>query len=303
MTIRELHGVIVPVITPTDDREDVDEPAFRNLIRRLIAAGVHGIFVGGSTGEGPLLDRGPWQRMAEIAFDEVRGDVPLLAGVMDTSSRKACEKIEVLRNIGYRWFVLTPAFYIATKTATEHLRLFERAKEAAGNMEMIAYNIPQCTGSALAVETVCGMARRGWIRYCKDSSGDIDYFQELVRCGKDVGLKVFEGDELTMADGLRVGACGIVPVCANIFPQIYIRAYEAAVRGDWTAVAQAHEENLRVRTPMVAGGACWLSGIKYAASRLGIGLGRPVSPLEPAGSEQMAQIDSVLKAHGESSLC
>ena len=88
---------------------------------------------------------------------------------MDTSARRVCEKIALLQQIGYRRFVLTPTFYIAVKAPSEHLRLFGQAKEAAGEMEMIAYNIPQCTGSALAVETMCEMVKRGWIRCCKES--------------------------------------------------------------------------------------------------------------------------------------
>ena len=88
--------MVVPAITPIDDREDVDEAAFRKVLRRLIKAGVHGIFVGGSAGEGPLLTDAQWRRMVEIAFDEVKGAIPLLGGAIDTSSRKVCEKVEVL---------------------------------------------------------------------------------------------------------------------------------------------------------------------------------------------------------------
>lgn len=295
MSNPRLHGVIVPTITPLDEHEDVDEAAFRQHLRRLLDAGVHGIFVGGSAGEGPLLTRDQWQRMAEIAHDAVRDSVPLLGGVMDVSARRVCEKVAALRKIGYRRFVLTPTYYIAVRTAEEHLRLFAQAREAAGDMEMIAYNIPQCTGSSLAVDTLCELARRGWIRVCKESSGDLDYFRELVRRSAQVELSVLQGDEKTMADGLRAGACGVVPVCANVFPEVYIRLYEAAVRNEATALAQAYEDNLRVREPLVAGGPCWLSGIKYAASRLGIGSGRVVSPLAPVEPQQAELIDRLLQ--------
>ena len=84
-----LHGVIVPVITPTDDKDNVDEPVFRRILRRLVEAGAHAVFVGGSAGEGPLLVDAQWRRMVEIAFDEVGDDLPLLAGVMDTSARRS----------------------------------------------------------------------------------------------------------------------------------------------------------------------------------------------------------------------
>jgi len=224
----ELHGVVVPVITPVDDAGDVDEAAFRKVIRRLIDHRVHGIFVGGSAGEGPLLTAAQWHRMAEIAIGEVRADLPLLGGVMETSARRALEKIKALRDMGYRYLVLTPTFYIAVRTASEHLRLFGEAKEATADMELIAYNIPQCTGSSLAVDTVCEMARRGWIRCCKESSGDWEYLNGLLQRAPAVGLTVLAGDEKTAGEALLSGAGGIVPVCANYDPATFLRLYDAA---------------------------------------------------------------------------
>ena len=80
----ELSGVIPPLLTPTDAQDRVDEPALRRSIRRLIDADVHGLFVGGTAGEGPLLADREWSRLMEIAFDETAGRLPLLGGVQDT---------------------------------------------------------------------------------------------------------------------------------------------------------------------------------------------------------------------------
>ena len=291
-----LHGVIVPVITPINDQEDIDEAAFRKHIRRLIVAGVHGIFVGGSAGEGPLLVDRQWQRMVEIAFDEVRGEIFLLGGAIDMSARKVREKVETLAGIGYRHFVLTPTFYIAIRTAEEHLRLFGQAREAAGDMEMVAYNIPQCTGSSLAVDTICEMAKRGWIRCCKESSGDWTYVEELIRRGNDAGLTILAGDEQTSNKALLAGAKGIVPVCANYDPWTYLRLCEAGLRGNADEVARQMERVKTLIAALPCSGPCWLAGIKYAMSALGIGSGMPLSPLEPCDAQRMARIDAQMKA-------
>lgn len=294
MQTHGLRGVVVPIITPFDGEENVDEAGLRRLIRRLAEAGVHGLFAGGSAGEGPLLPAGQWRTMAEVAFDEVKGRMPLVGGVMDTSTRRVCEKVRVLRTIGYSHFVVTPTYYLAAKAECEHLRLFGEAREAGGNMEMIAYNIPQCTGTSIAVDTLCEMARRGWLRCCKESSGDITYFTDLVRRGGEVGLSVLGGDEVTIVEELRAGAAGIVPGCANILPAVFIQAFEAAERNDWTGVARIHKEIMRIRAPLVTGGPNWLSGIKYAASLMGSGSGKAVSPLEPVGPQQKQDIERLL---------
>jgi 4-hydroxy-tetrahydrodipicolinate synthase len=299
MNIGELHGVVVPAITPINDREDVDEAAFRKILRRLITAGVNAIFVGGSAGEGPLLPERQWRRMVEIAHDEVGGVIPLLGGAIETSSRKVCEKVEVLRKIGYRHFVVTPTFYVAVKTPAEHLRLFGQALDAGQDMELIPYNIPQCTGSTLAVETMCEMAQRGWMRYCKESSGDWTYLNALIHRGKDAGLTVLAGDEPTSGKALLAGAGGIVPVCANYEPETFLRLYDAGTHGDQSEVTRLMVRVEQLREALLLSGPCWLTGIKYALSALGIGSGMPLSPLEPVDAKRKAMIDALIEKHKE----
>jgi dihydrodipicolinate synthase/N-acetylneuraminate lyase len=297
MSQDRLHGVVVPVITPVDKKENVDEAAFRRILRRLVVEGAHCIFVGGSAGEGPLLVESQWRRMVEIAFDEVGDDLPLFGGVMDTSARRVCEKVTSLKKIGYRYFVLTPSYYYAVRAASEQLRLFGQAKEAAGKMEMIAYNIPQCTGAALDIDMVCEMAKRGWVRYCKESSGDLKYLKTLIRKGEKAGLDVLVGDELIMAEGLLAGGKGIVPVCANYDPKRCIRIYEAGARRDRKALAAEMPEFLHIRETLLLSGPCWISGIKHAMSTLGFGSGLCVSPLEPAEVKRKVRIDAMIKTH------
>ena len=290
MNHSELNGVIVPAITPVDNNDDVNEAAFRKSLRKLLEAGVHAIFVGGSAGEGPLLVDRQWRRMAKIAFDEIRNDIPLLGGAIDTSTSRVCEKVDALQKIGYRYCVVTPTYYLTVKTPSEHLRLFGRVREAAGSMEMVAYNIPQCTGSTLAVDTICEMARRGWIRYCKESSGDWEYLKMLIQRSKDVGLCVLSGDEPTSGEALLAGSAGIVPVCANCNPRIFVQLYEAGSQGDRNEVTRLMAEILLLRETLLLSGSCWISGIKYSLKVLGIDVGKPVSPLEPASSQQMTVI-------------
>jgi 4-hydroxy-tetrahydrodipicolinate synthase len=299
MTTRKegsLHGVVVPAITPVDANDKVDAKAFRAVLNRLINAGVNGIFAGGSAGEGPLLTDREWQRMIEIAQEVVGDKIPLLGGAIDTSTVRICAKAKTLREMGYRYAVVTPSYYIAVKTASEHLRLFGAAREALGDVEMVAYNIPGCTASTIAVDTFCEMAQRGWIRHCKESSGDLPYLLELIRRGADVGLSVLAGDEAVSGKALLAGAVGIVPVCANYDPATYLRLYKAGRAGDKAGVARQMKRAMQLKEALVMSGPCWLTGIKYAVSALGIGSGLPVSPLEPADAGRMAVIKTLIEA-------
>ena len=188
MTDSELAGVVVPAITPVDDEDRVDEAAFRKGLRRLVDAGVNAIFVGGSAGEGPLLADREWERMATIAHDEVKGAVNLLGGAIDTSTRRVRAKMRILSQLGYPYCVITPTYYITLRHPDEYLRLFGECAEHADGMNIVAYNIPSCTGSVIPADKVIEMARRGWFRYMKESSGDFEYFRRLVVEGAEVGL-------------------------------------------------------------------------------------------------------------------
>ena len=139
--------------------------------------------------------------------------------------------------------MLTPTFYIANKTPTEHLRLFGQAKKAAGKMEMVAYNIPQCTGSVLAVDTVCEMARRGWIRYCKESSGDLEVSQEPHPQRKGRRARRSGGRRgSSWIKGCWRGPRASCPSAPTTIPEKYIRLYEAGARGDRKALAEQMPE-------------------------------------------------------------
>jgi dihydrodipicolinate synthase/N-acetylneuraminate lyase len=285
----ELQGVIVPIITPVDRDDRVDESCFRKAIRHVIDGGVHGLFVGGSAGEGPLLTEKEWTRMMEIALDENQNKVSLLGGVMDTSTAKVKEKMKLLKQIGYEFFVVSPTFYISLGTPEEHYRLFSECVEADRGMEMVAYNIPQNTHSQVPVGVLHELARRGWIRYCKDSSGDMEYFKALLAAG----LKVLSGSEVDLAEKLLAGAVGAVNVCANYEPATYVSAYYASLKKDREELAKMQERVKFLRQNLCLGGPCWLSGVKYAMSTLGIGSGKPVSPLQPAPEEQRKIIDEI----------
>ncbi len=284
----------MPVVTPVDSGDRVDESAYRQLLRRLIQAGVHGIFAGGSAGEGPLLLFREWERMVGIAFDECNGKLCLLGGVMDTSTKRIVERLRVLSRIGYSSFVVTPTFYVGSKLAEEQLRLFGQCKEHSDGMEMVAYNIPSCTGSTVQVETFCEMARRGWIRFCKDSSEDILHFRRLTSEGADVGLRTFMGSERHIAEGLLSGAHGIVPVCGNYDPAAFLNAYDARAHSDQLFESQKRIDVLVKNIPN--GSRSWVASVKYALALSGIGSGDPVSPLEPLNADEKRQVEDFVSA-------
>jgi len=191
--------------------------------------------------------------------------------------------------MGYEFFVVSPTFYLSLTSPEEHFRLFGECLDAGSGMEMVGYNIPQNTHSQVPVEVLRECVRRGWTRYCKDSSGDMEYFRRL----QGLGLKVFSGSEFDLTDKLLAGAAGLVNVCANYEPETYVQAYSAALKKDREELAKMQERVDFLRQRLCLEGPCWLSGVKYAMSTLGIGSGKPLSPLQPAPEKQRKMIDEI----------
>ncbi len=290
MEHKQLAGVVVPVITPVDKEDRVDEAAFRKLLRHLVEGGVHALFIGGSAGEGPLLLLSEWVRLMQIAREEVGNNLPLLGGVMETSSRRIAEKIKLLKEMGYAHYVVTPAYYFPLKTNEEHLQLFADCKEHDGGMNLIPYNLPSIVKAEIPIEVLLEIARRGWVSYCKESSANLEYFRRLVTEGRECGLQVFMGDEFSMREGLKMGACGIVPSCANFEPQPFVAAYQAALAGNDEALQQAYERILVLRENLPLAGSYWVAGVKQALAYIGIGSGKPVSPMSPLTYDQQKKV-------------
>ena len=84
-----LTGVIPPLVTPFNAAGEIDEPAFRGQARFMLSKGVHGVCVGGSTGEGHTLTRAELRRSVEMAQEEVGDTIPVVAGIIVNSTRQA----------------------------------------------------------------------------------------------------------------------------------------------------------------------------------------------------------------------
>ena len=134
------------------------------------------------------------------------------------------------------------------------------------------------------------------MRHCKESSGDLTYLRRLVTEGREVGLRVLMGDERSAADGLMAGALGLVNLCVNVEPSTYLRLFDAAQRRDTAELTRLQQRINTIVEEVVLSGPCFVAGPKYVLSKLGIGRGTPVSPLQPVSEEQAQRIDRFLKA-------
>lgn len=232
-------GVVPPVCTPLTPERELDVASLERLCAFLIEAGVHGLFVTGSTGEVAYLPDSARYRALEVVAGVAAGQVPVLAGIIDTTTPRVIEHARAAKAAGADALVATAPFYAPT-SPVEYAGHF-RAIRAAVDLPLVAYDIPVSVGAKLPTDVVVELAADGTFAALKDSSGDLDGLRTVL---ETTSLMCFSGSE-TLADlGLFIGAHGLVPGIANVDPHGYLRLYAAARRGDWSA---ARAEQLRLR--------------------------------------------------------
>src|SRR5690606_6026863 len=95
-----INGIIPALVTPLTTDDTVDEPALRTHVRRMLDAGAHGVFPGGTNGEFFALSARERQHVLEIVVDEVGGRVPVYAGTGAITTRDAVELSTAAQHAG-----------------------------------------------------------------------------------------------------------------------------------------------------------------------------------------------------------
>jgi 4-hydroxy-tetrahydrodipicolinate synthase len=295
-----MKGVIPPLVTPLSDDGEVDAKALRRLAETQVEAGVDGLFVGGSSGEAALLDESRLVAAVGAAVEAVGGQVPVLAGCLDTGTHRVIATARAVRAAGADAVVVAAPFYIAPHPSeiVAHYRVVASAVDAP----VVAYDYPAGTGARLTPAVVAEIA--DVVVALKDSSGDLATLREIRRRVPD--LPVLTGSELLADVSLRLGASGLVPGLGNVDPDGYVRLYRAAVEGRW-ADAAAEQDRLarlfriidvadRGRIGFTAGA---LGAFKAAMVLRGtIPDGRVNPPMLPLVDPEIARIAEILREAG-----
>ncbi len=168
--VPKFHGCIAPIVTPVDEHENVDEKGFRALLDWCVAGGLHGILVAGTNGETMALTQKERLRAIRIAVDQTHGRIPVMAGCMDTSTRRVVENIKAAQDVGVTCAAVTPVFYDRHTSQDETVRHFERILQETDIPELVIYNIPPFVGIKLTPQTIIRISELdSRIVGCKDS--------------------------------------------------------------------------------------------------------------------------------------
>lgn len=288
------HGIVPPLVTPLSSRDAIDVDGTGRLLEHVIAGGVHGLFILGTTGEAPSLSYRLRREFVRLVCQLVAGRVPVLVGITDTAFVESLELAGVAADAGAKAVVLsTPYYFPAGQT---ELLQYVRHMVAELPLPLMLYNMPSLTKVWFEIDTLQKLSDCPQIVGIKDSSGDIDYFAQLVQLKHlrpDWSLLI--GPEHLTAQAVKLGGDGGVNGGANIFPELFVALYEAAVAGDQQRADVLHQRVEKLQQVYTVGkyASRFIKATKCALSIQGIcsdHMAEPFNHFMPAERAQVAKI-------------
>lgn len=291
-----ITGIIPPLVTPLRDTDTIDRDGTARLVEHVISGGVHGVFVLGTTGEGPSLSRRLQCAFVELVCARVQGRVPVFVGITDPSFAESVQLAQTAAGAGADYAVLSTPYYFPL--GQEELRAYVERVVPQCPLPVVLYNIPAMTKVAFAVETVEALAQDRRILGIKDSGGDLAYFASLLNT-KTVrrDWSVLMGPEHLLVDALRLGGDGGVAGGANVCPALFVQLYEAHRIGDETRLRARKTEVDLLQGIYGVGkyGAHYINATKTALARLGICAGTVAEPFCQFSDDEIRQVSAVLE--------
>lgn len=285
----EIKGVVVPLVTPFNDDESLDEGALRVIVDYLIDAGVHGLFPSGSQGELYALSGQEKMRVMEIVAEQANGRAFVMPSTGAVTTRESIELTRYAQSIGADAVsVITP--YFIQPSAQEQIEHFARICDSV-EIPVLAYNNPARTNVNFtpAMATAVVDRARNFVGI-KDSSGDLtntlDYMQ---RCPP--GFRVFVGRDTLIYAALCCGCTGAVAATANVAPELVVGIYTAYQEGDLERSLDLQHRLDPLRHAFSLGS--FPVVVKDAMELLGLPAGKcraPITSLEGAPRERLIAI-------------
>ncbi len=298
MNTEYIKGVIVPIITPIDENEMVDEEAMRRQVDFCIDGGLQGILAFGSNGEFYQMEEDEMARAFDIMMDQAAGRVPVYFGIGAINTKKAIRLAKMAEEKGAAGVsILQPMFL--KPNSTELYEHFKAIAEAIPNTPVLLYNNPGRVGYTITADMVDSLAHNvDNIVGMKDTSGDITLTEECVRRTRDVDFKIFGGKDTLLYASLCVGAVGGVCTAGNFMPELIEDVYAKYVAGDIKGSLEAQFKLNPVRLAMDA--ASFPVAAKDMANLRGLNVGEPYRPNLP--TPEGAALDNMKKTMTEAGL-
>lgn len=294
MAIFQFNGIYTPIVTPYRDDGTVHWDALADVVDFLLAAGVHGVISGGSTGENYTQTVAERVALAQFVQARINRRCPFVVGTGAMLTDESLALATAAREMKADAILLASPPY-AVPTDRENA-LNALAIDKAANLPIMLYNYPHRTGTFMGPEFLDRVGRSRNFCGIKESSGDINQLHLLARDYPHIQLGCGMDDQALefFAWGAPFWVCG----GSNFLPDEHIALYDACVgRGDFATGRRIMSAMLPLMRVLEQGGK-FIQTIKYGVTLNGIEAGamrRPLTALNKDEKRNLEQVVRVLK--------
>ena len=217
---KKISGVITALVTPFDDKGNVDFKSLENLVAQQLKAGVQGFVVNGTTAESPTLEKSEVKEIWQLVREKSKPETTLILGTGSNSTAKTIENTKVAVDLNADASLVVVPYY----NKPPQRGLFQHFKKVAEetNAPILLYNVPGRTACNMTAETTIELSFIKNIIGIKDASGDMDAAENIRKKSRE-GFVLLSGDDGTYVDFLTCGGDGIISVGSHVLPEIFVK--------------------------------------------------------------------------------
>jgi 4-hydroxy-tetrahydrodipicolinate synthase len=229
MDLPRLHGIVPPLPTPLRDDESIDVPSLERLVDRQIRAGVHGLWVLGTTARFDLIPDDRWRIVAEVAATTAAGRVPLVLNISDMGTARTLARASRFDDLPYDYYAALPPWY-QPMTPAEVVDYFTTLADRLAR-PLVIYNAPWVSNQ-LSFAHLREIAEHPRIVGCKDVISTLTRTLDWTRDERHrQGYSYLQGTDL-IAPATDLGADGFVTSLANAVPELAVAIWDATRADD-----------------------------------------------------------------------
>ena len=285
----EIGRLLTAMVTPFDEKGDVDFEQAKKLAHALLDSGSDGIVLSGTTGESPTLTTDEKMRLFSEVKQSVGDKGVVIAGTGTYSTAESIELSQEAEKQGVDGLLLVVPYY--NKPPQEGMYQHFKAIAGKTNLPCIVYNIMGRTGVNMTDETTIRLSQIDNIVGTKEASGDMNQIARIIQ-GASPDFKVWSGDDNQTFLIMSIGGYGVVSVVAHLVGNQIKHMMGLLLEGDVEGAAAEHRRLLPIFLGMFTESNP--IPVKYAVDHLGLKVGAPRLPLVPPSGKAAAQIEKLL---------
>lgn len=289
-------GIYVPLITPFNEDETIDFPSYKEVIDFVIEGGVHGVLVGGTTGEYHVMSLEERKSLIKAGCEYAAGRVPVMAGVGCFTAKDTIELANYAAGCGAEFGLVLPPYY--HHTSDEGIVAFYKEIAANSKVGIVIYCYPGATAVDMPPEMIYELSLEENILSVKESA-DFGHLCRVAALTRDVeDFTVFTGEEHFILPTFAVGGQGAFGILVNLLPKEIVKIYDLAMKNDMAAARELNSKLTGIYNLMEAEGNPYPGPVKAGMDMIGMKGGRVRKPLTQPTEQLKARMKEELKKIG-----